>query len=185
MRSPAARKLLSLAVLFCGAAASIATSERIPPPAEPLVATATGPSVVLGSGGMLATHTITVAINDEAVPEDTLPFGAMYLRAGACVAEPDVPGRLRVTVIPEFPSEGTILEADVASICPAMTPFELDLALFTTCTAGAACAERYDVELQRFGLVSSAMTAGFTVEAMAGGFDDGIPEGAELTVVVE
>lgn len=184
-RSPATRKLFPLLVLTAGAAASIATSERVPPALPPLEASASGPAVVLGTGGMLASHTVTAAINDEFLPEGNFPYGNLYVHAGACVTEADVPGRLRVTVIPEHPGQGATLEADIPSVCPVMTPLELSLPLFTTCGEGVACAERFDLEFQRFGLATSAMTAGFSVDAVAGGYGDELPEGAELTVVIE
>lgn len=182
------RRLLATLILTAGAVASVATSGPTPPQSGLLSGSADHPGAVLDSANRFASATVTIALNEAAVPSDIYLYGGLFLDATACVAAAeDAPGRLRVSLIPERPVEGAVMEVDVPA-CPGSAAIHLDLYAWGSCVAGQPCAERYDVHLESLGPATSASGMGvtFSVNANASGYDDEEPpEGAELTVVIE
>lgn len=186
--TPLLRRMLATSVLIAGAIASAATSGPSYPPGGVLEASAESPGLVLDSANRIASGTVTIALNDEAVPPEVHLYGGLFLDASACVgAQEDAPGRLRVSLIPELPVEGSVIEIDVPA-CPESATFRLGLFTWNSCVEGQPCAERYDVHFESLGPATSPSGMGvtFSASANASGYEDELPpEGAELTVVIE
>ena len=185
---PLRRRLLATSLLVAGAVASAATSGPSVPPSGLLEGSAESPGLVLDSANRIASGTVTIALNEEAVPPEVSLYGGLFLDASACVGAPeDAPGRLRVSLIPEQPVEGSVMEVDVPA-CPESATLRLGLFTWNSCVQGEACAERYDVHFESLGPATSPSGMGvtFRASANASGYDDELPpEGAELTVVIE
>lgn len=180
-------RLLATAVLAAGGAASLATSEPGPPMGQGFLETsADGTPVLLDGSSPDASATVTIALNEAGVPDYV--YGGLFLQTSACVPEEDAPGRLRVSLVPELPIEGSVIEADIAA-CPLGTQLALDLYAWGSCVAGEACAERYDVHFENVGPAatsSTGMSVTWSVRATAGGYpEDEPPREAELSVVVQ
>ena len=186
-RSPVAPRLFATLVLVAGGVASVATSQPNPPLGGILETSANGPAIVLDSANRSASVTVTIALNEPASPPDEYLFGGLVLDATACVPAEDLSGRLRVSLVPELPIEGSVIELDVPA-CPTVASFHLDLYTWNSCVQGEACAERYDVHFERLdpALSASGMGVTFSARANSSGYDDELPpEGAELTVIIE
>lgn len=187
MSRPTIRHLLSLTVLTAGAVASVATSGPPVPPSGELEASATSAGATLDSSNRIASATVTIALNEAGTSDVDYLYGGLSIDMGACVGAEQAPSRLRVSLIPELPIAGSIIEMDVPA-CPGNAAIHLGVFAWNSCTLGEACAERYDVHVERLdaATATSGMGIVFTASANASGYEDEVPpEGAELTVVIE
>ena len=188
MSSPApVRRIAATLLLVAGGLASVATSEPQPETGGDLQGTADGPVLVLGTASQEAFATVTIALDEEAMAIDGGLIGGVFVDASACVSAEDAPARLRVSLVPEQPIEGSVLEKEVPA-CPSGADFHLDLFSWNSCIQGEACAERYELRFEHLGpaTTASSMTIVFAASASASAYDDDFPaEGSELTVVIE
>lgn len=178
---------LSLLLLSAGAVASVATSGPTPPPSGELEASAVSGGAVLDSANRIASARVTIALNEAGTTEVDYLYGGLSIDLGACVSAENAPARLRVSLIPELPVAGSVIEMDVGT-CPQNTAFHVGVFSWNSCTLGEACAERYDVHVERIDAATATTGLGivFTASANASGYEDETPPaGAELTVVIE